>query len=178
MNDAEVKQMLAKLQAEFKQLSTRRDALAKEVTQTDRRLVHLKESIDGLKNLLAADNETAIAAMPAKTLDPKKGISEAIRTLYADNRVLSPTLIRSLLKNSGFEDSENFLVVIHNTLKRMAESGELRSVDVDGKTAYEMRGPIERILFGGKTAPRGITQGKYPKADAAEAHELLFGKKK
>lgn len=156
MNDAEIEQMLAKLQSEFKQLYKRRDMLAKEAMQIDRRLVHLTGSIDGLKKLLASNDETALIAPPTSVVDPSKGVTEAIRKLFEENRVLTPTLIRDLLKGAGFEESDNFLVVIHNTLKRMAETGELRPVDIEGKTAYEVRGALERLLFGhatGKTTP-------------------------
>jgi hypothetical protein len=139
--------MLVKLQSETRELAKQREVRAKEITRIDKRFLQLTQSVDALSALLKKDEESDldISIVKPADIDPSKGITEAIRKLYENNAVLSPTLIRGLLTNAGFEDTDNFLVVIHNTLKRMADNGELRPVEMEGKTAYEWVGPTERF---------------------------------
>jgi uncharacterized coiled-coil DUF342 family protein len=73
----------------------------------------------------------ALATLCKETEEIPKGMTEAVRQiLQATSNALSPTEVRDTLAKIGFdvEKYENPLAVVHTTLRRLAEQGEVTIV--------------------------------------------------
>ncbi|MGH9564989.1 MAG: hypothetical protein ACRD4I_03295 [Candidatus Angelobacter sp.] len=141
----------------------KREALKKQIVEIDRRLLHLKRSVDGLDALLDHQEKREIelpeaAALPL--IDRKTGLTQAIRKIFQTSNVLNATVIRDVLKRSGFKTDRNVLIMIHGNLKRMAYSGELRPIKDGGITVYEWKGILQGELERDSTAVKRSPLGK------------------
>ena len=75
------------------------------------------------------------------------GLTGAIRELLKENRDVwySAITVRRFLREKEFpvDDYKQPLAVIHTTLKRLQEQGEILSAESDGKTFYKWDGPFD-----------------------------------
>lgn len=132
--EAAYKNTLEIARAEFEQLITEESELQTRLEWNRNRQAGLKKTIDSLSALVGEDSDAGIP-----------GISDAIRTVLfeqhgADKRiVLMPTGIRNRLVSAGFDlgNYKNPMAVIHTTLKRLEDQGEVEAVETkDRKTGY------------------------------------------
>ena len=152
MKKNQIKRMQQALITEAKRLSGERKELTDKLTAIDRRLSHIKRSLEGVRALLS-DVPLSQILPPANTavlspVDPGSGITSGIRQLFVHNRVLTAPFIREALKNAGMKkDDHRLLIVIHMNLKRLAERGEIRAIRLGHrKVAYERVNPLDRVL--------------------------------
>ena len=151
MNKTETKRLERELMTEAERLTAERTALTDKLMAVDRRLNHVKRSLAGVKALLGEVPESQL--LPGadgailSPINPGNSITEGIRQLFQLNQVLSAPLIRDALVNAGIGSKDNnFLIVIHNSLKRLAYAGEIRAVRKGRKIVYESVGTLERAL--------------------------------
>jgi len=146
--------MRDRVQAEARRLAAQRDALVQKIEQIQDRLIQLKHRMNELDALTPGEHSPnrRFKAAVLPELDPSRGLSDAIRRLLQAHRALSPPLIRDLLTRSGFAAHPNLLIKIHSSLKSLAYRGELRAVEIRGRTAYEWVDPLERALRRGTVA--------------------------
>lgn len=132
--DATYKTTLEIARVEFEQLIAEEAELQIRLDGNRNRQVGLKKTIDSLSALIGEDSDAGIP-----------GISDAIRTVLsnqyeADKRLmLMPTGIRNRLVSAGFElgNYKNPMAVIHTTLKRLEEQGEIEPLEAkDKKIGY------------------------------------------
>ena len=75
------------------------------------------------------------------------GLTGAIRELLKENRDgwYSAISVRRFLREKEFpvDDYKQPLAVIHTTLKRLQEQGEIKPGESDGKTFYKWDGPFD-----------------------------------
>lgn len=90
----------------------------------------LRKAVLGLSALIGEDAE-----------EESLGITDAIRGVVERRKefMVSPMSVRGLLRSADFPVSKykNALAVIHTTLKRLEEQGEVRPIEKDGKTYYQ-----------------------------------------
>jgi hypothetical protein len=111
----------------------------------------LKKTIDSLSALVGEEIDSSVP-----------GVSEAIRrvlsTHLAANKktFLRPIAIRNRLVETGFDlaSYKNPMAVIHSTLKRLQDQGEVEPLEQDKKVAYRW---IAKDDFG-----QGITDDDVP----------------
>ncbi len=145
MSDSEMERRLwaeqANLEKEQRELSAERQSLTNRLLQIDRRLRHIDRRVSAIAALVERDAMSPLsrvldpAALPQ--ISPSAGLTAAIRDLLRANDALKPTTIRDLLERSGFKPGDNLLIMIHGTLKRMEQGGEVRAVRVHGRIAYK-----------------------------------------
>lgn len=113
----------------------REECLAEEEQLVDRlstarsRIESLNSTVDSLGVLLG---ETSTKG--------EVGLTDAVRELLkADKLWWAPTAVRAHLKKKGFPINEykQPLSVIHTTLKRLVDQGELKVSELKGKTHYK-----------------------------------------
>ena len=143
MTDADYKETLDGVRSELE------DVLNEEL-KIERRLMKLRErsealgkAAQGLAGLVGEDQE-----------EESIGITDSIRKILRDgsDHIWKPTAVRVRLKSEGFllEKYQNPLAVIHTTLKRLEEQGEVETIKNDGKTFYKW------------VEPEGITDNDIP----------------
>ena len=75
------------------------------------------------------------------------GLTDAIREFLKENRDnwYSAISVRRFLREKEFpvDDYKQPLAVIHTTLKRLQEQGEIKPGEGDGKTFYKWDGPLD-----------------------------------
>ena len=136
MTGADYKETLDGIRSELE------DVLNEEL-KIERRLMKLRErsealgkAAQGLAGLVGEDQE-----------EESIGITDAIRKILRDgsDHIWKPTVVRFRLKSEGFliEKYQNPLAVIHTTLKRLEEQGEVETTKKDGKTFYKWVDPEE-----------------------------------
>jgi hypothetical protein len=132
--DATYKNTLEIARAEFEQLITEESELQLRLEGNRNRQAGLKKTIDSLSALIGEDSDAGIP-----------GISDAIRTVLSNHyetdkrTILMPTGIRNRLASGGFDlgNYKNPMAVIHTTLKRLEEQGEVEALEAkDKKIGY------------------------------------------
>ena len=112
------------------------EALLEEESFLEERRAEIKYRTEGLRKtvdnlgLLIGENSSEQAV----------GITDAIRELIKENTKywFSAPLVRMFLRKREFpvDEYKQPLAVIHTTLKRLQDQGELKSEDHDGRTRY------------------------------------------
>jgi hypothetical protein len=103
------------------------EALGVQHREIDDRLAQLAQTITMLSRLLGL------------TPTVPMGLTDACRLIYRNTGIpLSPTDVRDRLQAMGFDlsDYSNEMAVIHTTVKRMYEAGELGLVAAPGKHLF------------------------------------------
>ena len=128
----EYRQALDAARVELERLEEQREEM-------DNRITQLKQTIVSLATLC---NDKAILAKLAKLVEAA-GITDNCReVLRTSDFALSALEVKDRLLKLGLDASKytNLLASIHAVLKRLAESGEVRTVQLeDGSTAYKWR---------------------------------------
>jgi hypothetical protein len=102
----------------------------------DRRITALQTTIDALSSLSNSSEQSSEHPKPEITIPGGTGISDAIRlVLQRSPEALTAPLIRDRLSASGYDVSRyvSVLTVIHNTVKRMDDQGEIFKVTKGGR---------------------------------------------
>jgi hypothetical protein len=100
--------------------------------EAEARITRLERTIAGLAALCGEPDVTP------------EGLTDAIRGILIDAQAdLSPIAIRNSLQQTGFDLGryENPLAVIHTTLKRLAEQGQVMPCAVGGSVTYKWKRP-------------------------------------
>ena len=107
-----------------------RDLLVIKRADMDARISQLEITIDGLSALVdPTDHSQGLAQA---TLDASAGITDAIRTVLQQSRTaMTAPQIRDALSDLGYDTTRysSILTVIHNTIKRMNDQGEILVVN-------------------------------------------------
>jgi hypothetical protein len=112
------------------------EALGVQRREIDDRLAQLAQTITTLGRLLGL------------TPTVPMGLTDACRLVYRNTGVpLSPTDVRDRLRAMGFDLSvySNVMAVIHTTLKRLYEAGEIAPIAAPGKHLYASKRPAPPI---------------------------------
>jgi hypothetical protein len=122
---------------------TELDDLMIQRSEMDARISQLEITIDGLAALCNT------ADLAEKTsLDVSAGVTEAIRTvLQQTNTAMTAPQIRDTLLDMGYDTGRyaSILTVIHNTIRRMNDQGEIWIVQNGGRFAgWRYRKPAEQ----------------------------------
>jgi hypothetical protein len=170
------------------------DELLQKRADLDKRISTLQITIEGLA-ALSDPAKPADAAPEAQQLDLQElGITDAIRAVLRESRVhMTAPQIRNSLVDRGYNVDRfaSILTVIHNTVKRMHDQGEIAVVHdpsgrfvgwmyqpklVDQVRAYSSRfnprdplGRLNRSRYGGRYQGP-IDPDKLPPAVAAGTH--------
>jgi hypothetical protein len=126
MVDRDVKKLLEESKKELAELVRRRDLLNVAIIQSE-------ERVRGLQGIALRDQLTQGETDGKQSL---VGITEAIRSvLRLKNKPMTASEVKADLEMMGyhFKGFSNPSAMVHNTLKRMAENGELLH-DPAGKT--------------------------------------------
>ena len=108
------------------------EQLGEERRRIDDRLAQLTQTITTLSRLVGLEPTIPF------------GLTDAVRLVYRNAGIpLSPTEVRERLRAIGFDldNYSNEMAAIHTVLRRLNESGELRSMAVPGKQIYSWRIP-------------------------------------
>jgi hypothetical protein len=136
------------------------ETLAAQRVDLDRRIAQLSQTVGSLLKLCGFEPTVPL------------GLTDACRVvLRAAAQPLTVAELRAQLHAMGIDLSryENEAAVIHTTLKRLTESGDVRFIARGwGKPAYQWTSP-DRPLFGGGTAAKALTQAARHHATAKKA---------
>jgi hypothetical protein len=111
------------------------DALCKR-DECDRKVAALQTTIDVLSSLLESFEQSIGQPQPEITVPDGAGISDAIRLVFKQSSGnLTAPLIRDRLSDAGFDITgyASILSVIHNTVKRMDDQGEILKITRSGR---------------------------------------------
>lgn len=154
--DDPIKDALATARHNLMSRISQRLNLTEEAQRLDKEIDDWKRVVDSLStvsgetsaelpaDILVFDRAASLAGVATPLAEPYKAMrfTDAIReTLREAGVVLSPPQIRDHLKIMGFDFSKyaQELVPVHNTLKRLAEQGEVRVfTNADGDTVGYM----------------------------------------
>jgi hypothetical protein len=140
MTDYLYRQTLDTAKAEF-------DNLLEEEARLEARLAAIRERAEVLRKTIMS-----VGDLLGEDREPESvGITDAIRSVL-QNKVdmfFSPRGVRSHLQKNDFplDNYKNVLAVIHTTLKRLEDQGEVVPSVKDGKTYYRWANKDEDIPF-------------------------------
>lgn len=126
----------------FEAATREMETLLAQKADLEHRILHLRQTLLSLSHLCGF------------TPTVSWGMSDGIRfILRRSKRPLTPVEVREELSNWGFDMSKyaNDLSVIHTTLKRLNQAGEIRFAIRDGRHAYEWPRPVTPIVLDAKT---------------------------
>lgn len=129
---------------EYYHLAARREALNKELDETEDRMERVRQGVVGLAPLAGVDFEELRATYPdifENVPDPRIGITDAVREAMSSSPI---TLSTSQIRDRVFRISPSVaghkspMASIHAVLRRLIESGEIVVVTdtVEGTTKY------------------------------------------
>lgn len=132
MTDRDIQNAMNELRRQLNEAVGKRDLL-------NVKILTLEQNIRNLRDTLTATRLTAL-----RNEEPEEslvGVTEAIRVvLRRNNEPMTSSEVRMALTAMGFDLKRfaNASAVVGNTLKRMADSGELKIKFAAGKTTYEL----------------------------------------
>ena len=135
MTAGHYKDSLEAAQTEMEELLTEQSKIEQRLEFISARLNVLRKTVLSIGELLGEESEPQSV-----------GITAAIRKVLMDRRrennsYISPLSVRTLLQKDDFplSDYKNALAVIHTTLKRLEDQGELEVLSKSGKTYYRAK---------------------------------------
>lgn len=132
-------------------LVEQQELVSDQLEETQGQINKLEETILSLSRLCGIDPSTVrptLSNAPLARARFKDVVGNVVKRAVAP---MTAVEVRSRMLEDGFDDSKynNLLANVHVTLKRLAESGELLTEQIDGKTAYKINpeyfARIERI---------------------------------
>ena len=130
MEDITYAEALEKLEADLQ------DCI-RELARIQRKKEQFEQAIAGITGITSEEGEKPEVA----------GITQAIRDLLCrhPNKWVAPTAVRNKLRKDGFpvDQYSQPLAVIHTTMRRMTNQGELESGNVEGSIRYQWNGEAE-----------------------------------
>ena len=115
---------------------TELEALLNEETGLEYRLIENRKRTEALRETVL----TLAVLVGEEQEEESVGITDAIRTVLKNmsDRSFQPRVVRLHLKRADFplDKYKNPLAVIHTTLKRLEQQGEVKTVEIVGKTYY------------------------------------------
>ena len=143
-NDAKYREAFETTLEELTALLKERQELESMQALLDRRIDKLRNAAIGLGEICGESFESMNSRWPGLFPDitPEiSGLTDAVREALSNNRgqYLSPTHIRELLKEMGFDIGKykNALASIHTVLKRLRAQQEVVDVTNEGKVVYK-----------------------------------------
>lgn len=133
MSDELYKQALEAAKSEMEELLEEQADLERKLSAIGIRLDELRKISLSIGELLGEDYAPEAI-----------GITDAIRKVLAaedPGRYSSAIAVRGLLQKDGFklDEYKNALAVIHTTMKRLEDQGELESISRGGKAYYRVK---------------------------------------
>ncbi len=143
MNDQRILNAIAAMSQELTQKICDRDVLNVRIMELEKNIRNLRSSF--MTNILAEEGRQLTAV----------GLTEAIRTVLrrSGSKALSAADVKDTLNVLGFDlkKFQNPSAVVHNTLIRMAKSGEITFLP-ESKT-YRL--PLRSVIYGDVPNPFG-----------------------
>jgi len=131
------------------------EELLRERQSIDRQIIGYQRTVDSLSEVLEKGHEGELAPniLPLPDLETSQsvGFTDAVRSVLREKgTAMGPTSIRDALIASGvnMDKYSSQMVVVHNTLKRLCESGEVERMPIgdSGAFKYVWVGPVGRAL--------------------------------
>src|SRR5208282_5466156 len=134
----EYKKLLTDARNKRQVLTDHRNALMKQVEETDRQILGLNQAVEAYEFILKESPSVIGVSLDPATM----GLTEAVRKIFGGTlRQLFPTDIRDKLTEAGYEktSSKALLIHVHNVIDRLLEGEEIEAVEIEGKSAYLRR---------------------------------------
>jgi len=118
----------------------------------ERRIVSLKQSIEGLSALCEPQEHESVKVKGMHGLNFTTSLTDAIRSVFSKSSepILTPTEVRDALLQMGVDlkKYKQQLVPIHNTLKRLESQGEIVAFrdEADDLRGYRWISPLARAV--------------------------------
>ena len=125
--------------------------LLRERQGIDKRIIDRQRTVDALLAVCEEEGVQLPANLIPNNLASPIGFTDAVRQVLRESGIpIGPRTVRDRLIASGINMTKysNPMVPVHNTLKRLCESGEVArsAVDDTGKFQYVWIGPIGKAL--------------------------------
>jgi hypothetical protein len=118
---------------------TEMETLLNEQTQIEQRAAYILSRLQVLRKTVLSLGELLGEEFEPETV----GITQAIRKVLRDSQddkgsYISPTMVRNALQRDSFplSDYKNALAVIHTTLKRLEDQGEVEATTANNGKVY------------------------------------------
>jgi hypothetical protein len=166
-----------KAQSELQELRDERNELIIQVEEIDKKIIQQEALVDHIAPFIGALPEYSpiVIAVGVAELSLANAIREILNqsTQYRTARG-----IRDSLQASGYDLSQhnNALASIHGVLKRMADSGEIEAIEMNGSMRY--RAKMTKPITGFSGAPLTKQQAAALEAERRDLEELKKRMKK
>ena len=128
------------------------EELLRQKSEIEKRIAAIEQTIKILEPVYANDFGRGLWGSVDAILDADAGLTDRIRDILrrAAPSYLSPTAVRDVLTNSGFDASgrSNFLAEVHNVLKRLTARNQLDEKSLPTGKIYRSLGNLERQIRG------------------------------
>jgi hypothetical protein len=160
------RQTIEEAKKRFEELAARR-------TEIEREMEGLLQIMRGAEIVIQPAGPIQEAPdIPESPTNLEVGFTDKVRLVLArSSGPLTPTEVRDGLEIMSVEgaSAKNILIHVHNVLRRLLENGEITQVPREGKMAYKMLNPLERVaialrspygfIAAGPSLTRGIKEG-------------------
>jgi len=127
---------------EYHALLDKHCSLATEIAETEERMRHLKETMASLARLCGSAISAEQQSVPWLP-DPQRlvalGLTDAVREVFKTRpeEYLFPSEVANILLQAGYEKQDHLVSNVYTVCRRLKESQELESREIEGKTAYK-----------------------------------------